>query len=148
MTAGTLDVAAPVNPTPITIDGPAVGPAVPLAVTVTTTVVTMTTVATPFAPVVVATGVTRGVEEVSPLAVPFDTMEEDEGLEATLAVPVDVLELRVVAKPLVVTFDEGLKTGVLAMLVVGVPLPIVGDEVVPLVVGLPKPNVGAYDEPN
>jgi hypothetical protein len=148
VTAGTLDVAVPVNPTPTTVDGPAVGTAVPSAVTVTTTVVTMTTVATPSTPVVVATGVTRGVEEVRPVVVPLDTMEEGEGLEAMLVVPVDVLELRVVAKPLVVTFDEGLMTGVLAMLVVGVPLPTVGDEVVPLVVGLPKPNVGAYDEPN
>lgn len=113
------------------------------------------TVLTPSAPVVVAgAGVTRGVDEVSLGAVPLDTMEEGKELEATLADPVEAPELKVVAgvdpmeeltKPLVMTFDVGLVAGVLAMLVVGVLLPTAG---VALVVGLLKPNVGAYDEPN
>jgi hypothetical protein len=48
----------------------------------------------------------------------------------------------------VVAFNAALTAVVLALVVVKVPLATVGDEVVPLVVGLPNPNVGAYDEPN
>jgi hypothetical protein len=141
----------PFNP-PITDDELALGTAAASAVTVTTTVETTMTVVTPFAPVDVAgAGVTRGVDEVSLVAVPLGTMEEGKELEATLA---EAPELKVVArvdpmeeltKPLVMTFDVGLVAGVLAMLVVGVLLPTAG---VALVVGLLKPNVGAYDEPN
>lgn len=138
------------NPTPITADELAAG----LAVTVITTVVITTTVATPSAPVVVAgAGVVRGAEDVSPAVVTLDTVEEGERLGATPAEVVEVPKVLTgedapeeLAKPLVVVFDVALTAVVLAMLVVKVPLATVG--VVPLVVGLPNPNVATYDEPN
>lgn len=140
------------NPTPITVDEPAGAS----AVTVITTVVTTTTVATPSAPVVVAgAGVVRAAEDVSPVAVTLDTTEEGERLGPTPAEVVEVPGVLVredaleeLAKPLVVVFKVALTAVVLAMLVVKVPLATVGDEVVPLVVGLANPNVGGYDEPN
>lgn len=124
------------NPTPITVDELAAG----LAVTVITTVVTTTTVATPSVPVVVDdAGMVRGAEGVSPVAVTLDTVGE--GAEVGEDAPEELV------KP-VVAFNVALTAVVLAMVVVKVPLATVGDEVVPLVVGLPNPNVGAYDEPN
>lgn len=129
------------------------GTAVPLAVTVTTTVVKTNTVETLFAPVVTAgAGVTRGVEEVrSAVPVPVDSTGEVEGLEAML--PVEVPKPKTVAgvemtEELVKTLVELIDVAEELATLVDKAVPTRVDEVVTIVVGLPKPKVGAYEEPN
>lgn len=128
------------------------GTAVPLAVTVTTTVVKTNTVETLCALVVVAgAGVTRVEEVRNAVPVPVDSTGEVEGLEATL--PVEVPKPKAVAgveitEELVKTLVELIDVAEEPATLVGKPVLTRVDEVVTIVVGLPKPKVGAYEEPN
>lgn len=128
------------------------GTAVPLAVTVTTTVVKTNTVETLCALVVVAgAGVTRVEEVRNAVPVPVDSTGEVEGLEVTL--PVEVPKPKAVAgveitEELVKTLVELIDVAEEPATLVGKPVLTRVDKVVTIVVGLPKPKVGAYEEPN
>lgn len=128
------------------------GTAVPLAVTVTTTVVKTNTVETLCALVVAAgAGVTRVEEVRNAVPVPVDSTGEVEGLEVTL--PVEVPKPKAVAgveitEELVKTLVELIDVAEEPATLVGKPVLTRVDKVVTIVVGLPKPKVGAYEEPN